>query len=50
MQNVAVLAEICRLKLIPGLEAGHVEKALNDLLAGPVLEKNLALLRRMIKG
>lgn len=50
MQNVAVLAEICRLELIPGLEAGHVERALNDLLAGPVLEKNLALLRRIIKG
>ena len=43
MQNVAVLAEICLLGLIPGVNAGHVEAALNDLLAGPVLEKNLAL-------
>jgi indolepyruvate ferredoxin oxidoreductase beta subunit len=50
MQNVAVLAEICRLDLIPGLEAGHYEAALNDLLAGAMLEKNLALLRRLIQG
>ena len=50
MQNVAVLAEICRLNLIPGLEAGHVEAALNDLLAGPVLEKNLALLRKIVQA
>ncbi|HUU04233.1 MAG TPA: 2-oxoacid:acceptor oxidoreductase family protein [Patescibacteria group bacterium] len=50
MQNVAVLAEICRLNLIPGLEAGHVEAALNDLLAGPVLEKNLALFRKIVQA
>jgi indolepyruvate ferredoxin oxidoreductase beta subunit len=48
MQNVAVLSEICRLKLLPGVEAGHVASALNDLLAGPVLEKNLALFRAAI--
>lgn len=50
MQNMVVLAEICRLHLIPGLDAGHVEAALNDLLAGPVLEKNLALFRKIIQG
>jgi indolepyruvate ferredoxin oxidoreductase, beta subunit len=50
MQNVAVLAEICRQKLIPGVNAGHVEAALNDLLAGPTLEKNLALFRKVSKG
>jgi indolepyruvate ferredoxin oxidoreductase beta subunit len=44
MQNVAVLAEICRLNLIPGLDDGHVRAALGDLLTGAVLEKNLALL------
>ncbi len=48
MQNVAVLAEICRQELILGLGAGHVEAALNDLLSGPVLEKNLALFRKII--
>jgi indolepyruvate ferredoxin oxidoreductase beta subunit len=48
MQNVAVLAEICRQKLIPGVDAGHVQAALNDLLAGPVLEKNLVLFNKII--
>jgi len=50
MQNVAVLAELCRQKLVPGVEAAHIETALNDLLAGPVLEKNLSLLRKVITG
>jgi indolepyruvate ferredoxin oxidoreductase beta subunit len=50
MQNVAVLAEICRQKLVPGVNSGHVTAALNDLLAGPVLEKNLALFQKIIQG
>ena len=50
MQNVAVLAGICRVGLLPGVNAGHVEAALNDLLAGPVLEKNLALLHGILVG
>jgi indolepyruvate ferredoxin oxidoreductase beta subunit len=50
MQNVVVLAEICRLELAPGLNAGHVATALNDLLAGPVLEKNLALFNKIIEN
>lgn len=49
MQNVAVLAEICRQALVPGLDASHVEAALNDLLSGPVLGKNLALFRKIIQ-
>lgn len=48
MQNVAVLAEICRRELIPGVNAGHVEAALNDLLAGALLGKNLALFHEII--
>ena len=50
MQNVAVLAEICRLNLIPGLAAGHYEAALGDLLDGAMLEKNLALFQRLVQG
>ncbi len=50
MQNVAVLAEICRQKLVAGVDGGHVEAALNDLLAGALLEKNLALFRKIVKG
>lgn len=50
MQNVAVLAELCRQNLVPGVNAGHVQAALNDLLAGPVLEKNLALFHKIVGG
>jgi hypothetical protein len=50
MQNMAVLAEICRLGLVPGVNAGHCEAALDDLLAGAMLEKNLALFRRLAGG
>jgi len=48
MQNVAVLAEICHLGLIPGLKTDHFEAALGDLLAGAVLEKNLTLFRKKL--
>jgi indolepyruvate ferredoxin oxidoreductase beta subunit len=50
MQNVAVLAELCRRKLVPGVQVEHVEAALNDLLAGPVLERNLELFRKIVGG
>ena len=50
MQNVAVLAGICRDGLLPGVNAGHVEAALNDLLAGPSLQKNLELFRKIINS
>jgi len=45
MQNVAIVAEILRRRLIPGLERGHVEAALADLMAGAALEANRALLK-----
>ncbi|TFG84841.1 MAG: pyruvate ferredoxin oxidoreductase [Spirochaetales bacterium] len=44
MQNVAVVAEALRLALIPGIELDHVKAAMSDLMAGPGLETNLALL------
>lgn len=50
LQNVAVLVEICSQDLVPGVNAGHVEAVLKDLLAGPVLEKNLALFHKIIQG
>jgi indolepyruvate ferredoxin oxidoreductase beta subunit len=46
MQNVAIVAEILRQGLIPGLERAHVESALADLMGGAALEANLALLSR----
>jgi indolepyruvate ferredoxin oxidoreductase beta subunit len=47
MQNVAVLAEIARLALVPGVARTHYEEALADLLDGPPLERNLALFRSL---
>jgi len=44
MQNVAVVAEILRRRLVPGLGRAHVEAAMADLMAGSGLAANLALL------
>jgi indolepyruvate ferredoxin oxidoreductase beta subunit len=43
MQNTVVLAQIAVQRLVPGIESGHYRTAFDDLLAGSVLEKNLAL-------
>ncbi|MDJ0621893.1 MAG: 2-oxoacid:acceptor oxidoreductase family protein [Desulfocapsaceae bacterium] len=42
-QNIVVLAHINKLRLLPGVNREHMEKALGDLLAGSLLEKNLKL-------
>jgi indolepyruvate ferredoxin oxidoreductase, beta subunit len=47
MQNVAVLAEIARHGLVPGVGRAHYEEALADLLDGASLERNLALFRSL---
>lgn len=44
MQNMALVAEILRRGLVPGLGRAHVEAALSDLLDGATLEANRALL------
>jgi indolepyruvate ferredoxin oxidoreductase beta subunit len=46
MQNIALVAELLRLRLVPGLGLEHAERALADLMDGPALEANLALLRK----
>lgn len=43
MQNIAVLAHINKHALIPKLTKEHMLHALEDLMDGPVLEKNRAL-------
>ncbi len=45
MQNVAVLAAVSALELIPGVTARHYEQAMDDLLAGTALDANLRLFR-----
>lgn len=44
MQNVAILAAVCRHGLVPGLALPHARAALADLMSGGALEANLALL------
>ncbi len=41
MQNVIVMAELSKAKLIPGVEKEHYIAALSDLLSGRALEVNL---------
>ena len=43
MQNVVVLAEIGCLGLIPDVTHAHFQSAMEDLLAGTLLDKNMAL-------
>lgn len=45
MQNIALLARLCREKLIPDMNAGHFEQAMDDLLRGKALENNLQIFR-----
>lgn len=44
MQNIALVAGILVHDLIPGLGKAQVRKAMKDLMAGAILEANLALL------
>lgn len=43
-QNMALVAAISREGLVPGIAPEHYRAALRDLLDGPALEKNLAVL------
>jgi len=43
MQNIVVLSEIGCLELIPNVTHAHYQSAMQDLLAGSLLEKNMAL-------
>lgn len=49
MQNIALLAEICRHNLVSGVEPGHYEAAMQDLMKGTMLEKNLELFRKRLQ-
>ncbi|HSW38881.1 MAG TPA: 2-oxoacid:acceptor oxidoreductase family protein [Acidobacteriota bacterium] len=44
MQNTALLKEVLRHKLIPGLDRRHIAAAMEDLLSGRALEANLEIL------
>jgi indolepyruvate ferredoxin oxidoreductase beta subunit len=46
MQNIAVLARMDKLGLIEGIYTDHYRQAMEDLMAGSMLEKNLTLFDR----
>ncbi len=50
MQNIVVLAVIDQKTLIPGIETGHYTAAMKDLMAGAMLEQNMRLFIKNIKG
>ncbi|SHE78472.1 indolepyruvate ferredoxin oxidoreductase beta subunit [Marinitoga hydrogenitolerans DSM 16785] len=47
MQNMAVLATMAKYKLIPQINKTHYLEAINDLLSGDVLKKNIKLFERV---
>jgi indolepyruvate ferredoxin oxidoreductase beta subunit len=47
MQNIAVLASMDKNSLIQGIETPHYLQAMEDLMAGGMLEKNLALFKQV---
>lgn len=47
MQNIVLLAHLAQHRLVPDIETRHFEQAMEDLLAGDMLKKNLALLREV---
>lgn len=48
MQNIALLAAICKSQLLKGVNRDHYELAMRDLLAGSMLEANLNLFNRLL--
>lgn len=50
MQNMAVLGEIARNRLIPEVDLSHYRSAMADLMAGAMLEGNQAIFERRVKG
>lgn len=50
MQNVVLLGKVARESLVPGVDPDHYRLALKDLLGGDLLDLNLALFKRALKG
>ena len=48
MQNIALLAAICKEKLVAGITVDHYQKAMGDLMSGKMLEANLGLFKTLI--
>ena len=48
MQNIALLAHIEKANLVPGISLENYRQAMEDLMAGSMLEGNMALFDSMI--
>ena len=48
MQNVVILAELAKRNIIKNLEIEDYKKALNDLLSGEVLKKNINIFNEIV--
>ncbi len=49
MQNMALLAAICKNKLVATIEAEHYQAAMTDLMSGSMLSANLDLFKRLVQ-
>jgi indolepyruvate ferredoxin oxidoreductase beta subunit len=49
MQNIALLAGICKSSLVSGLAADNYRAAMRDLMAGRMLQSNLDLFDRLLE-
>jgi indolepyruvate ferredoxin oxidoreductase beta subunit len=50
MQNMAVLAEIHRHRLIPGIDLKHYQNAMADLMSGSMLAENRGLFEKRLNA
>lgn len=50
MQNISLLAAICKNSLIDGVERSHYELAMKDLMKGRMLDSNLELFARLLNN
>lgn len=48
MQNIVILARIDRNDLLPGVSTNHYRRAMEDLMDGDMLDKNLVLFEKTI--
>jgi indolepyruvate ferredoxin oxidoreductase beta subunit len=46
MQNIVLLAAICRKELLPGVRKKHYQAAMEDLMEGTLLDKNMAVFNK----
>lgn len=48
MQNIALLASVCKDGLVPGIKSGHYHQAMDDLMEGRMLKENMDTFIRLM--